>query len=75
VAVRIRRKFRAAARSTGRYDGLEPGIAPSGSQPLAEKGRIAAELLFGRREGSSIVLPTRLVVRASTAPPAPGRGR
>jgi DNA-binding LacI/PurR family transcriptional regulator len=39
-------------------------------QPLVEKGRIAAELLFGRREGSSIVLPTRLVVRASTAPPA-----
>jgi DNA-binding LacI/PurR family transcriptional regulator len=39
-------------------------------QPLVEKGRIAAELLFGRREARSIVLPTRLVVRASTAPPA-----
>jgi DNA-binding LacI/PurR family transcriptional regulator len=39
-------------------------------QPLVEKGRIAAELLFGRRKARSIVLPTRLVVRASTAPPA-----
>jgi DNA-binding LacI/PurR family transcriptional regulator len=40
-------------------------------QPLVEKGRIAAELLFGRREAArSIVLPTRLVVRGSTAPPA-----
>jgi DNA-binding LacI/PurR family transcriptional regulator len=40
-------------------------------QPLVEKGQIAAELLFGRREASSIVLPTRLVVRGSTAPPTP----
>ena len=41
-------------------------------QPLVEKGRIAAELLFGRREAAGpIVLPTRLVVRGSTAPPAP----
>ncbi len=39
-------------------------------QPLVEKGRIAAEMLFGRREaGGPIVLPTRLVVRGSTAPP------
>jgi DNA-binding LacI/PurR family transcriptional regulator len=40
-------------------------------QPLVEKGRIAAELLFGRREAGRIVLPTRLVIRGSTAPPAP----
>jgi DNA-binding LacI/PurR family transcriptional regulator len=41
-------------------------------QPLVEKGQIAAELLFGRRKATGpIVLPTRLVVRGSTAPPAP----
>ena len=39
-------------------------------QPLVEKGRIAAELLFGRRKAAGpIVLPTRLVIRGSTAPP------
>jgi DNA-binding LacI/PurR family transcriptional regulator len=39
-------------------------------QPLVEKGRIAAELLFGRRSAAApIVLPTELVVRGTTAPP------
>ena len=39
-------------------------------QPLVEKGRIAAELLLGRRRSEApIVLPTELVVRATTAPP------
>jgi DNA-binding LacI/PurR family transcriptional regulator len=39
-------------------------------QPLVEKGRIAAELLFGRRSAEApIVLPTELVVRGTTAPP------
>jgi DNA-binding LacI/PurR family transcriptional regulator len=39
-------------------------------QPLVEKGRIAAELLFGRRQADApIVLPTKLVVRGTTAPP------
>ncbi len=41
-------------------------------QPLVEKGRIAAELLFGRRVAAGpIVLPTELVVRGTTAPPPP----
>ena len=39
-------------------------------QPLVEKGRIAAELLFGRQRAEApIVLPTELVVRGTTAPP------
>lgn len=39
-------------------------------QPLVDKGRIAAELLFGRRRATGpIVLPVELVVRATTAPP------
>jgi DNA-binding LacI/PurR family transcriptional regulator len=39
-------------------------------QPLVEKGRIAAELLFGRRQADApIILPAELVVRATTAPP------
>jgi DNA-binding LacI/PurR family transcriptional regulator len=39
-------------------------------QPLVDKGRIAAELLFGRRSAAApIVLPTELVVRGTTAPP------
>jgi LacI family repressor for deo operon, udp, cdd, tsx, nupC, and nupG len=39
-------------------------------QPLVEKGRIAAELLFGRRVAAGpIVLPTELVVRGTTAAP------
>jgi hypothetical protein len=34
------------------------------------------ELLLDRRQAAgSIVLPTRLLVRASTAPPAPARRR
>jgi DNA-binding LacI/PurR family transcriptional regulator len=39
-------------------------------QPLVDKGRIAAELLFGqRRPDAPILLPTELVVRGTTAPP------
>jgi LacI family transcriptional regulator len=39
-------------------------------QPLVEKGRIAAELLLGRRQADApIILPTELVVRATTGPP------
>jgi DNA-binding LacI/PurR family transcriptional regulator len=39
-------------------------------QPLVDKGRIAAELLFGRRQADKpIILPTELVVRSTTAPP------
>jgi DNA-binding LacI/PurR family transcriptional regulator len=39
-------------------------------QPLVEKGRIAAELLLGRRRSEApIVLPTELIVRGTTAPP------
>jgi DNA-binding LacI/PurR family transcriptional regulator len=39
-------------------------------QPLVDKGRIAAELLFGRRSAAApIVLPTELIVRGTTAPP------
>jgi DNA-binding LacI/PurR family transcriptional regulator len=39
-------------------------------QPLVDKGRIAAELLFGRRQAEApIVLPTELVIRGTTAPP------
>jgi DNA-binding LacI/PurR family transcriptional regulator len=46
-------------------------------QPLADKGRIAARLLLRALDGaatpdSHVELPTRLVVRGSTAPP-PGR--
>jgi DNA-binding LacI/PurR family transcriptional regulator len=44
-------------------------------QPLREKGRAGAELLLqllsgGAADGSRVVLPTRLVVRGSTAPAA-----
>ncbi len=39
-------------------------------QPLVEKGRIAAELLLGERaKAQSVVLPTELVIRGTTAPP------
>lgn len=40
-------------------------------QPLAEKGQVAADLLLaGARPESRRLLPTRLVVRETTAPPA-----
>lgn len=38
-------------------------------QPIKEKGRIAALMLFGRLERSAVVLPAPLVIRDSTAPP------
>jgi hypothetical protein len=38
-------------------------------QPLRDKGRIAAELLLGDASAGSELLPTRLVVRESTAKP------
>lgn len=44
------------------------------AQPLVEKGRAAAQLLLDRiktGEQSSIILPTELIVRTSTAPPPP----
>jgi DNA-binding LacI/PurR family transcriptional regulator len=45
-------------------------------QPLREKGRVATELLLRMLaghdlKGGSTLLPTRLVVRSSTAPPRP----
>lgn len=56
-----------------------PAAAPAGlttmAQPLVEKGRAAARLLLqGIRGGqrSTVILPTELVVRSSTAPPRPG---
>jgi DNA-binding LacI/PurR family transcriptional regulator len=39
------------------------------AQPTVEKGRIAARLVFENASPSQVVLPARLVVRASTAPP------
>ena len=39
------------------------------AQPTVEKGRIAARILFESAPPRQVVLPTRLVVRASTAPP------
>jgi DNA-binding LacI/PurR family transcriptional regulator len=42
------------------------------AQPTVEKGRIAARLLFEGAPPRQVVLPTRLVVRASTAPPRVG---
>ena len=39
------------------------------AHPTVEKGRIAARMLFESASPSQVVLPTRLVVRASTAPP------
>jgi DNA-binding LacI/PurR family transcriptional regulator len=41
------------------------------AQPIVEKGRIAARILFEAAPTGQVVLPTRLVVRASTAPPRP----
>jgi DNA-binding LacI/PurR family transcriptional regulator len=38
-------------------------------QPLAEKGRLAAELLFRPRERQRWILPVELVPRGTTAPP------
>jgi len=41
-------------------------------QPLLDKGRIAGQLMLGQQEpppGGEVLLPTELVVRASTAPP------
>jgi DNA-binding LacI/PurR family transcriptional regulator len=40
-------------------------------QPLTEKGRLAAELLFRPRERDRWVLPVELVRRGTTAPPPP----
>ncbi len=46
------------------------------SQPIVEKGRVAARLLIQRMQGKAVKSPpplsTELVVRASTAPPAQG---
>ena len=42
------------------------------AQPTVEKGRIAARILFESAPPRPVVLPTRLVVRASTAPPRAG---
>jgi hypothetical protein len=39
------------------------------AQPTAEKGRIAARILFEDGPPRQIVLPARLIARASTAPP------
>ena len=39
------------------------------AQPIVEKGRIAARILFENAAPSQVVLPTRLIVRASTAAP------
>ncbi len=39
------------------------------AQPTVEKGRIAARIVFEGAPPRQVVLPTRLVVRASTAPP------
>ena len=39
------------------------------AQPIVEKGRIAARVLFEGAPPGQVVLPTQLVVRASTAPP------
>ena len=39
------------------------------AQPTLEKGRIAARILFEGAPPGEVVLPARLVVRASTAPP------
>lgn len=39
------------------------------AQPTVEKGRIAARILFEGAPPGQVVLPTRLVVRASTASP------
>jgi LacI family transcriptional regulator len=42
-------------------------------QPLLEKGRTAGRLILGHDKpprGGKLLLPTELVVRASTAPPA-----
>jgi DNA-binding LacI/PurR family transcriptional regulator len=59
-----------------------PAAAPAGlttmAQPLVEKGRAAARLLLqGIRGGerSTLILPTELVVRSSTAPPRPEASR
>ncbi len=42
------------------------------AHPMAEKGRTAARLLFEEVVGKHVVLPVKLIVRGSTAPP-PGR--
>ena len=58
-----------------------PAAAAAGlttmAQPLVEKGRAAARLLLQGISGderSSLMLPTELVIRSSTAPPRPRRG-
>ncbi len=43
------------------------------AHPIEEKGRVAARLLFDGDAGQQLVLPVRLVVRGSTAPPPRGR--
>ena len=45
------------------------------AQPVADKGRAAAQILFEDGGPQKIVLPVKLVVRASTAPPAAVAGR
>lgn len=57
-----------------------PAAAAAGlttmAQPLVEKGRAAARLLLQgieNGERSTLMLPTELVVRSSTAPPPSGR--
>ncbi|MBL8930159.1 MAG: LacI family DNA-binding transcriptional regulator [Kineosporiaceae bacterium] len=65
------------------YDGTQLGALrsiglTSIAQPLTEMGRLAAEGLFARIEGrrrraQNLVLPAEVVVRSSTAPPAPAR--
>jgi len=42
------------------------------AQPVIEKGRLAARMILERRAPQQIVLPVKLVIRGSTAPP---RGR
>jgi DNA-binding LacI/PurR family transcriptional regulator len=58
-------------RSIVGFDDTAPAAAGLTSihQPLREKGRIAAELLLGDASAGSELLPTRLVVRESTAKP------
>jgi len=74
------------AMSVAGFDDIEraslvrPGLTTM-AQPIEEIGRLGAEMLIGRiREGASgrtLLLPPRLVVRGSTAPPqrASSRGR
>ena len=59
-----------------------PAAAHDGRDPAVRDRREAARLLLARLRGGDgeqppprVLLPTRLVVRASTAPPPPARGR